>query len=193
MANDTGNFGLRPARQLDGTPYNGAQNRYRILKNYGTAIFQGDLVKTSLNGTIQRAGATDNPLVGVFNGVFYTDPTTQKPTFKNFYPGTISANDIMAQVIDGPDVVFEINADATFTVSHLFANYKTNATAGDTLSGQSRVSLDVATADSSSTFQLKAVDISQDPSNSDIAAPSGVDVLVVINNHSYKSGTVGQT
>ena len=193
MANDTGNFGLRPARQLDGTPYNGAQNRYRILKNYGTAIFQGDLVKTSLNGTIQRAGATDNPLVGVFNRVFYTDPTTQKPTFKNYYPGTISANDIMAQVIDGPDVVFEINADATFTVSHLFANYKTNATTGDTLSGQSRISLDVATADSSSTFQLKAVDISQDPSNSDIAAPSGVDVLVVINNHSYKSGTVGQT
>jgi hypothetical protein len=89
--------------------------------------------------------------------------------------------------------VFEINADATFTVSHLFANYKTNATTGDTLSGQSRISLDVATADSSSTFQLKAVDISQDPSNSDIAAPSGVDVLVVINNHSYKSGTVGQT
>ena len=193
MANDTGNFGLRPARQLDGTPYNGAQNRYRILKNYGTAIFQGDLVKTSLNGTIQRAGATDNPLVGVFNGGFYTDPTTQKPTFKNYYPGTISANDIMDQVIDGPDVVFEINADATFTVSHLFANYKTNATTGDTLSGQSRISLDVATADSSSTFQLKAVDISQDPSNSDIAAPSGVDVLVVINNHSYKSGTVGQT
>ena len=193
MANDTGNFGLRAARQLDGTPYNGAQNRYRILKNYGTAIFQGDLVKTSLNGTIQGAGATDNPLVGVFNGVFYTDPTTQKPTLKNYYPGTISANDIMAQVIDGPDVVFEINADATFTVSHLFANYKTNATTGDTLSGQSRISLDVATADSSSTFQLKAVDISQDPSNSDIAAPSGVDVLVVINNHSYKSGTVGQT
>jgi hypothetical protein len=140
MANDTGNFGLRPARQLDGTPYNGAQNRYRILKNYGTAIFQGDLVKTKADGTIERAGATDNPLVGVFNGVFYTDPTTQKPTFKNFYPGSISANDIVAQVIDGPDVVFEINADATFTVSHLFANYKTNATTGDTLSGQSRVS-----------------------------------------------------
>ena len=193
MANDTGNFGLRPARQLDGTPYNGAQNRYRILKNYGTAIFQGDLVKTKADGTIERAGATDNPLVGVFNGVFYTDPTTQKPTFKNFYPGSISANDIVAQVIDGPDVVFEINADATFTVSHLFANYKTNATTGDTLSGQSRISLDVATADSSSTFQLKAVDISQDPSNSDISAASGVDVLVIINEHSYKSGTVGQS
>ena len=193
MANETGNFGLRAARQLDGSPYNGAQNRYRILKNYATALYQGDLVMTSLNGTIQRAGATDNPVVGVFNGVFYTDPTTSKPTWKNYYPATISANDIMAQVIDGPDVVFEINADATFTVSHLFANYKINATTGSTLSGQGRESLDVATADSSSTFVLKAVDISQDPNNSDITASSGVNVLVVLNAHSYKSGTVGQT
>ena len=193
MANDTGNFGLRAARQLDGSPYNGAQNRYRILKNYGTALYQGDLVMTSVNGTIERAGATSNPVVGVFNGVFYTDPTTSKPTWKNYYPATISANDIMAQVIDGPDVVFEINEDATFTVSHLFANYKINATTGSTLSGQGRESLDVATADSSSTFVLKAVDISQDPNNSDITASSGVNVLVVINAHSYKSGTVGQT
>jgi hypothetical protein len=193
MANETGNFGLRAARQLDGSPYNGAQNRYRILKNYGTALYQGDLVQTSLNGTIQRAGATDNPVVGVFNGVFYTDPTTSKPTWKNYYPATISANDIMAQVIDGPDVVFEINADATFTVSHLFANYSINATTGSTLSGQGKESLDVSTADSSSTFVLKAVDISQDPNNSDITASSGVNVLVVINAHSYKSGTVGQT
>ena len=193
MANETGNFGLRAARQLDGSPYNGAQNRYRILKNYATALYQGDLVMTSLNGTIQRAGATDNPVVGVFNGVFYTDPTTSKPTWKNYYPASISANDIMAQVIDGPDVVFEINADATFTVSHLFANYKINATTGSTLSGQGRESLDVATADSSSTFVLKAVDISQDPNNSDTTASSGVNVLVVLNAHSYKSGTVGQT
>ena len=193
MANQTGNFGLRAARQLDGSPYNGAQNRYRILKNYGTALYQGDLVMTSLNGTIQRASATDNPVVGVFNGVFYTDPTTSKPTWKNYYPATISANDIMAQVIDGPDVVFEINADATFTVSHLFANYKIVATTGSTLSGQGKEALDVSSADSSSTFVLKAVDISQDPDNSDTSASSGVNVLVVLNAHSYKSGTVGQT
>ena len=193
MANQTGNFGLRAARQLDGSPYNGAQNRYRILKNYGTALYQGDLVMTSLNGTIQRASATDNPVVGVFNGVFYTDPTTSKPTWKNYYPATISANDIMAQVIDGPDVVFEINADATFTVSHLFANYKIVADTGSTLSGQGKEALDVSTADSSSTFVLKAVDISQDPNNSDTTASSGVNALVVLNAHSYKSGTVGQT
>jgi len=190
MANQSGNFGLRPSRMLGGTPFNNSQNRYRILKNYGTAIFQGDLVAASDNGTIIRATATTNPVVGVFNGVFYTDPTTQKPTFKNYYPGTVSANDIIANVIDDPNVVFEIKADETFANGDLFANYKITATAGDTASGSSRESLDVSSADSSSTFVLQAIDISQDPDNSD-QATSNVNVLVRINAHQYKGGVAG--
>ena len=190
MANQSGNFGLRPSRMLGGTPFNNSQNRYRILKNYGTAIFQGDLVAASDNGTIIRATATTNPVVGVFNGVFYTDPTTQKPTFKNYYPGTVSANDIIANVIDDPNVVFEIKADETFANGDLFANYKITATAGDTASGSSRESLDVSTADSSSTFVLQAIDVSQDPDNSD-QATSNVNVLVRINEHQYKGGVAG--
>ena len=63
---------------LGGTPFNNSQNRYRILKNYGTAIFQGDLVKAVTNGMSKELGATDNPVVGVFNGVFYTDPDNSK-------------------------------------------------------------------------------------------------------------------
>jgi len=190
MANQSGNFGLRPSRMLGGTPFNNSQNRYRILKNYGTAIFQGDLVAASDNGTIIVAGATTNPVVGVFNGVFYTDPTTQKPTFKNYYPGAISANDIIANVIDDPNVVYEIKADETFANSDLFANYKIAVGTGDTASGSSRNALDVSTADSSSTFVLQAIDISQDPDNSD-QSTSNVNVLVRINAHQYKGGVVG--
>jgi hypothetical protein len=190
MANQSGNFGLRPSRMLGGTPFNNSQNRYRILKNYGTAIFQGDLVAASDNGTIIVAGATTNPVVGVFNGVFYTDPTTQKPTFKNYYPGTVSANDIIANVIDDPNVVYEIKADETFANSDLFANYKIAVGTGDTASGSSRNALDVSTADSSSTFVLQAIDISQDPDNSD-QTTSNVNVLVRINAHQYKGGVAG--
>jgi len=190
MANQSGNFGMRPSRMLGGTPFNNSQNRYRILKNYGSAIFQGDLVAASDNGTIIVAGATTNPVVGVFNGVFYTDPTTQKPTFKNYYPGTVSANDIIANVIDDPNVVYEIKADETFANSDLFANYKIAVGTGDTASGSSRNALDVSTADSSSTFVLQAIDISQDPDNSD-QSTSNVNVLVRINAHQYKGGVVG--
>jgi hypothetical protein len=190
MANQSGNFGLRPSRMLGGTPFNNSQNRYRILKNYGSSIFQGDLVAASDNGTIIVAGATTNPVVGVFNGVFYTDPTTQKPTFKNYYPGTVSANDIIANVIDDPNVVYEIKADETFANSDLFANYKIAVGTGDTASGSSRNALDVSTADSSSTFVLQAIDISQDPDNSD-QSTSNVNVLVRINAHQYKGGVAG--
>ena len=44
MANTLEKFGLRPSRQLNGSPFINAQNRYRIAANNTTAIFQGDLV-----------------------------------------------------------------------------------------------------------------------------------------------------
>ena len=191
MANSQKPMGLIPSRMLGGTPFNNSQNRYRILKNYGTAIFQGDLVATSTDGTIVRAGATTNPVVGVFNGVFYTDPVTQKPTWKNYYPGTISANNIIANVIDDPNVVYTIASNAAFANDKLFANYSIVATTGSTASGVSKEALDVSTGDSSSTFVLKAIDISQDPDNSDQTV-SNCGVLVVINAHEYRAGTVGK-
>ena len=91
MANVSEKFGLRPYRKLDGTPLVGAQNRYTIAsQDMQTAIYQGDLVEPLGTGNIQRHGAnTSDAVVGVFNGCFYTDPTTQKPTFSNYYPGGI--------------------------------------------------------------------------------------------------------
>jgi hypothetical protein len=87
MSNQLEKFGLRPYRKLDGTPLVGAQNRYTIAAGYATAIYQGDLVKPVAAGNIERHTAnTSAAVVGVFNGVFYNDPTTQKPTYKNYYP-----------------------------------------------------------------------------------------------------------
>ena len=99
MANVSEKFGLRPYRKLDGTPLVGAQNRYTIASNMGHAIFQGDLVIVTTAGNIEKYNNTNNSAglstaaVGVFNGVFYTDPTTQKPTYGNYYPGNIVADD----------------------------------------------------------------------------------------------------
>ena len=53
-------------------------------------------------------------VIGVFNGCFYTDPTTKKPTLRTYYPGSIAASDITAFVVDDPDAVFLIDADAAF-------------------------------------------------------------------------------
>ena len=192
MPNVVEQYGLRPSRQLNGSPFINAQNRYRIAANNSTAIFQGDLVKPLDSGNISRAVAnTSDTVVGVFNGCFYTDPTTQKPTFKNYYPGSINASDIIAMVIDGPDTVFEIKADATFVVADLFKNYSITNVTGATQTGISKVTLDVSESGTAGTFVVQAIDISQDVFNSDVNVSSNVGVLVRINNHFFRQGGTG--
>ena len=191
MANVLERFGLRPSRQLNGSPFINAQNRYRIASGNSTAIFQGDLVKPLASGTISRYVAnTSDAVVGVFNGCFYTDPTTQKPTFSNFYPTSTNASDIIAFVIDGPDTVFEINADEIFAVADIFKNYTVNNVTGNTQTGISLVQLDVSLSGVDGTYVVQAIDISQDPNNNDVAT-SNANIMVRINNHFYRQGGEG--
>jgi hypothetical protein len=189
MANVLEKFGLRPSRQLNGSPFINAQNRYRIAANNTTAIFQGDLVIPTTSGNITRyVAGTSNAVVGVFNGCFYTDPTTQKPTWKNYYPASTNASDITAFVIDGPDTVYEINANLSFVVADLFQNYSVTNVSGSTQTGISQVQLDVATSGTASTFVVQAIDISQNPLNSDLLV-SNANIMVRISNHFYNQGT----
>ena len=193
MANVLEKFGLRPYRKLDGTPLVGAQNRYTIASGYATAIFQGDLVIVKTTGNIERysaasAAGLSTAVVGVFNGVFYSDPTTQKPTYLNYYPGGVAASDIQAFVVDDPDAVFLIDADEAFTRADLYKNYAVTNTTGVTQTGNSKTQLDVSNSGTTISFVLQAIDISQDPDNSDVAT-SNANILVRINHHQYRSRT----
>ena len=163
MANVTEAYGLKPTRQLNGSPFINAQNRYRIASNNSTAIFQGDLVKPLTTGTITRTIAN---------------------------PGSIAASDIIALVVDAPDTVFEIKANAVFAVADLFQNYSVTNVSGSTATGISSVKLDVANSGTVGTFMVQAIDISQDPSNSDVNV-SNISVLVRINNHFFRQGGTG--
>ncbi len=97
MANKDAPFGLRPVRMMGGEPYSGGQSRYRIASGATTPIYQGDLVTQLTAGVLGRHAATGTvPIVGVFNGCSYTDPTSGEQVFKNYYPGSISASDIVA-------------------------------------------------------------------------------------------------
>ena len=193
MANVSEKFGLRPYRKLDGTPLVGAQNRYRIAAGYATAIFQGDLVKPTAAGNVERhTGNTSNAVVGVFNGCFYNDPTTQKPTWKNYYPGGVTPTQggITAFVVDDPDAVFLVDSDGTFSAADLFKNYSVTTAGGVTQTGNSQVQLDYSESGTQVTYVIQAIDISQDPANSTEGAVNG-NILVRINNHFYRAATVG--
>ena len=183
MANKDAAFGLKPSRMMGGGAYTGGQSRYRIANNQSGAIFQGDLVKQLTGGTVSRAAASSTvPVVGVFNGCQFTDPTTGEQVFQNFYPASTNASDIIAFIVDDPNVVYEVQADDTFPVADLFGNFDIVYTSsGSTLTGISGAELDVTTGATNTTLPIKAIDISQDPNNDDVAS-ANTNVLVVIQN-----------
>jgi hypothetical protein len=188
MANQDAPFGLRPVRTSTSSQ---RQNRYRIASAYGTGIFQGDLVTGATNGTITRAAAGGPGLIlGVFHGGSYVDPNGNI-VYSNYWPAGAVGTDIFANVIDDPAATFEIQADAAFPVADLFGNFDiVDATAGSTVSGNSRTEIDVTTGAVTATLPLKAIDISQDPENSDVSA-ANTNVIVKINNHLFSAGTAG--
>jgi len=192
MANKDASFGLKPVKMIGGAPYNGGQSRYRIASSYGTAIYQGDLVMQVTGGGVEiHAVGGTVPLIGVFNGCSYTDPTSGEQVFKNYYPASTAASDIIANIIDNPMVVFEIQADEAFPVADLLGNFDTIKTnSGSTKTGISGDEVDVSTGATTATLPLKVIDISQDPNNQDVGS-SNTNVYAVIQNHVFGAKAAG--
>ena len=200
MANNDSPFGLRYVRNLQGKPNNSGQSRYRITtsdQTNTTNIYQGDIVTQNTAGIVTRiaradgGSATSDIIVGVFNGCFYTDPTTSKPTWSNYWPGN-AATDAIAFLYDDPFDVFEVQADAAFPVADLFGNFDIvdNSGTGSSNSGWSYMELDVTTGATTATLPIKALDISTDPENSDVSS-ANTNVLVTIQNHLFGQKQVG--
>jgi len=190
MANQQGNFGFRPVLMM-GSAYQGqGQQQMTIASNETNSIFMGDPVVLNANGSISRGSSAGAELVGVFNGCFYTDPTTQKPTFSNHYPGAIVADDIVANVISDPDVVFEVKCDDTNAGRAQVGSTCNIATyaAGSTKSGISGVAIDGSTFGTSNGSNFAVYDLSTDPDNSDYTA-ANANILVRINLHQYRDTT----
>jgi len=228
MANrNTQGFGLIPSGTLGGTPSTGGQNKYKIDSGYGSSIYLGQPVQYDTAG-----GANDNPgyiingqdaitrsTIGVFNGCFYTDATTNKPTFSSYFPRTTApanSEDVDAFIIDNPFQQYNVqlsarlgaNADAAqaemgktlgLTVS---ANGAASANSGSTISGQSNSQLTVGTASNAVANQWRLLRVAEDPENQDlITTPqtnpalanfSGYATVVVVANLSqwFGSGSV---
>ena len=115
MANQDAAFGFRPTRSLVGGQIR--TEEYAIAANYNTALYTGQVVEAVAAGGIEAAAAEDTQVAGVFGGVFYTDPTTSKPTWSAYYPASTNASDLKASVYADPYIVFEAQHDATGTAA----------------------------------------------------------------------------
>ena len=191
MANIDKAFGLRPIGNLSAT---GAQKQYgyQIADNQAGTIFQGDLVVLT-GGFISRfLPASHTAAVGVFNGCNYNDPTTGKPTFSNFYPGSvnITSGQISADVLDDPNQLFIVQCDADFVAADVGKNADVIGTGGSTTNGISTMELNSATLANTAALNLKVVGLYNDVNN---AFGTNAVVVVKINEHVYGStGVAGQ-
>lgn len=192
MANVDKAFGLRPLGNLSAT---GAQKQYayEIADNQSGAIFQGDLVTLSGGYVVKYDSTLHTSALGVLNGVFYVDPTSGKPTFKNYYPGSvnITAGVITAEVVDDPNQLFLIQADEDVVQADIGLNANIAYTAGSTTTGLSGTELDSSTVANTAGLVLKIVGFYNAPNNE--RATNHVDVVVKINTHLYGSTGVANT
>ena len=230
MANrNTAGFGLIAAGTLGATPSTGGQNKYKIDSGYATSLYLGMPVQyDSASGAnvdpgyiVTAQDAIVNPTIGVFNGAFYTDANTLKPTFASFYPGgtvpaaNVNNGDVDAFVIDNPFQQYVVQLDARLGATGDAAQVNmgrtygltvraegTTTTAGSTISGQSNGQLTVGTVHDINN-QWRLLRVAEDPENEDLttavqanpalAAFSGRASVVVVANKSqwFTTGSVG--
>ena len=193
MANQDAAFGLRPLKTIGQQDDSTGFGSHTIVAAEASPMYQGSLVFATATGYVDISTTTTELNLGAFWGCFYVDPTTLKPTFKNYYPGSItppSSKNIEAFVYDSPYQMFEIQSAASGASdqSDVFSTCELDSNGGRTRDGMS-------TAESADTFaagprQLKVLGVSRDPANDEIGA-ANVNWRVQIAEHLLGSGTAG--
>ena len=166
MANQDAAFGFRPARSQSGGQIR--TEEANIANNYDTAIYTGQVVTAVTAGGITAAAAGDVQQAGVFGGVYYTDPTTSKPTWKAYYPASTAAADLKASVYADPEIVYEAQHSGTGTAAMNNSAMDFAGVSGSTITGQSTSELDTSNSGTGGNF--KQIGISTDPDNSDTSS-----------------------
>tara|TARA_R110000782_G_scaffold3219_3_gene11874 strand:- start:1725 stop:2357 length:633 start_codon:yes stop_codon:yes gene_type:complete len=178
-------YGLKPVNLIGGLPFAGATRQMPIASNYGTAIFNGDVVQYTTDGTIIITALQANTsalagVVGVFLGCSYTDPVLGYQLFSQSYPGSIVASDIVAYVCDDPNALYKVasvtNATADSATGGLLPVVKSRAVSvscnaelvlntGTVATGQSRMGVFINNVTTS--LPIAVVDVVPETANSD--------------------------
>jgi hypothetical protein len=209
MANQSGGFGFRQAPTVGSTPATGGQAEYKIYSGLGVGIYKNnpvslqytsgddgylqditaDTMDDGIAGGVDWSTGTANTqkIVGVFNGAFYIDSSTKKPTYANSVAaGTTfgtnyntGSSDGIGYVNDNPMQLYTVKADAAVNQVKLLYTFNSTdgATAGTQKDGQSTVKLNITGTASTSMFRV--VGFVNDPDNNDnTAANSNVIVQI---------------
>jgi len=180
MANSSSvGFGLKPIKMYGNGYENMGLGEYPVAAS-SDAIYNQDLVCQHTTGYVIVGIAGTEDIIGSLNGVFYTDATTNKPTFQNYLQGSNTATDIVALVNDSPIQQYEVRSNNTGasdqsdvgnTADIAYSaggspNYISGATLNDSTLG-------------TSAQQLKIIGVSRDPENNDLTSANVVWRVVI--------------
>ena len=181
MANaSTTGFGFRPIKKIAQNYNNAALSEYSVAAS-SALISHACLVQLTADGVVLASGNTTTNNLGTLNGVFYTDATSNKPTFSNFSPASNTATDIVAFINDDPMQMYEImSADTAFNqneVGHC-ADQVNDVGVTPLFVSKSKISATTATT----LAQLFIMGVSRDPDHSD-TSEEGFALRVQIREH----------
>ena len=197
MANQlTGGYGLRPIGKVGGNPFNNATTQYEIANDYTTAIYNGGIVIPLAGGTIAITDQAVAPL-RVLGGVEYVDSNNGKTVWSNYWPGSNNVSvdtnhPVKAFVYDDPMQLYVVCADGTNTsrataLADTFANCDmASVNSGSTNTGMASDMLDISSAATTNTLDVRIVGLYEEAGNTDYSA-LGHQYIVRLN-HPYNSG-----
>jgi len=184
MANaSTTGFGLKPIKMVGQSDENMGLAEYPVAASSSPIYFQ-DMVAQAATGYAAVAAAATTHNLGSLNGVFYTDTTSLKPTFKNYLPSSITATDIKALINSNPLQMYEVrsNNSGASAQTDVGNSAEISYSAGATPNWVSRTTLDDSTLHISSSQQLKIIGLSRDPDNQDLTAAGVVWRVIIMEN-----------
>lgn len=167
MANVLAPFGLTPVRRLDGAAWTGNQSQYKIASANTHHFYQGDVVIQLSTGYIDTAAVVGGgaQILGVFVGCEYLSTAMSRRVWSNQFPGSDTAADVIAYVVDDPLVVFLAQTGGVtgsalpFTAVQNNINFTTSVASGNNLNGISGMAIDDNTSANTTTLPFRVVGI----------------------------------
>ena len=178
--------GLTPIRHLSGGVIRASE--YNIAYDYATAIYSGDLVKSAGAGSDIAVSAVSDTSIGVFAGCSYANDQGE-PQFRPYWPGVALASDtrVIAYVFDDPDLVFEIQANASYTLAQMGQGMDTVSGGGSTITGRSADELDISSAGADG--QLRTIRVVESVDNTPLLTNARIEVIIA--EHEFASTRAG--
>ena len=162
-------YGFQALNRVDGISYAGAIRQIPITASYGTAIFNGDVVKLVVGGTVEKSAIGSNveanPTLGVFVGCQYVNSQSQTVQAQ-YYPSS-GATSAIAYVVVDPQAAYKVavttsgdTATVTYVTRAVVGTNMSIATgSGSTTTGDSGLSVISGSAANTATLPCRVVDV----------------------------------